>query len=128
MTSQGSAYSRFRRSLDNRSLTNALAAAAELRPLPLSDSLELLLLVAEKDAERFPRLALRWHGRLCREHNLSLEEAIAVLAALVLLGGERKQNAAYALAELLSRRGMERPCKALVAWARAKGAELKDQG
>jgi hypothetical protein len=86
--------------------------------LPLSDSLELLLLVAEKEPDRFPRLALRWHGRLCREVNLSLEEAVAVLAALSLLVGERKQNAAYALAELLSRRGLERPCETLIAWAR----------
>jgi hypothetical protein len=30
---------------------------------------------------------------------------------------QRKQKAAYALAELLSRRGLERPCETLVAWA-----------
>jgi len=30
------------------------------------------------------------------------------------MAGERKWNAAYALAELLSRRGLERPCEALV--------------
>ena len=29
-----------------------------------------------------------------------------------------KGNAAFALAALLSRRGLERPCEALVAWAR----------
>jgi len=46
-----------------------------------------------------PRAALRWHRRLCREVDISLEEAQAVLAALVLLAGEGKQNAAYALAE-----------------------------
>jgi hypothetical protein len=39
---------------------------------------------------------------LCREAALCLEEAQAVLAALVLLAGDRKRNAAYALAELLS--------------------------
>ena len=38
---------------------------------------------------------------------MSLEEAQAVLAVLVLLAGERKQNAAYALAELLSPAGVE---------------------
>jgi hypothetical protein len=48
---------------------------------------------------------------------VSLEEAQAVLAALVLLASDRKRNAAYALAELLSRRGLERPCERLVAWA-----------
>jgi hypothetical protein len=49
---------------------------------------------------------------------VSLEEAQAVLAALALLAGERKQNAAYALTELLSWRGLERRCETLVAWAR----------
>jgi hypothetical protein len=67
---------------------------------------------------KFPRAALRWHARLCREVDVSLEEAQAVLAALVLLAGERRHNAAYALAELLSRRGLERPCETLVVWAR----------
>ena len=49
---------------------------------------------------------------------MSLEEAQAILAALVVMAGERKGNAAYALAELLSRRGLERPCETLGAWAR----------
>jgi hypothetical protein len=61
---------------------------------------------------------LRWHGRFCREVDLGLEEAQAVLAALLVLAGERKPNAALSLAELLSRRGLERPCETLVAWAR----------
>ena len=34
------------------------------------------------------------------------------------MAGERKGNAAFALADLLSRRGLERPCETLVAWAR----------
>jgi hypothetical protein len=34
------------------------------------------------------------------------------------MAGERKANAAYALADLLNRRGLERPCETLVAWAR----------
>jgi hypothetical protein len=55
---------------------------------------------------------------LCREIDVSLEEAQATLAALVLLAGEQKRNAALALAELLSRRGLQRPCETLVAWAR----------
>jgi hypothetical protein len=36
------------------------------------------------------RAALRWHGRLCREVDVSLEEAQAILATLVLMAGERK--------------------------------------
>jgi hypothetical protein len=68
-----------------------------------------------------PSAALRWHGRLCREVDVGLEEAQAALAALVLMAGERKGNAAFALADLLSRRGLERPCEAPVAWARGVG-------
>jgi hypothetical protein len=48
----------------------------------------------------------------------SLEEAQATLAALALMAGDREGNAAYALADLLSRRGLERRCETLVAWAR----------
>ena len=53
-----------------------------------------------------------------------LVEALAILAALVVMAGdrmgnaERKGNAAFALADLLSLRGRERPCETLVAWAR----------
>jgi hypothetical protein len=59
------------------------------------------------------RTALRWRG-WCREVGLSLEEAQAILAALVLMAGERKGNAAFAFADLLSRRELERPCETLV--------------
>jgi hypothetical protein len=51
---------------------------------------------------------------------VSFEDTQATLAALVLMAGERKGNAAFALADLLSRRGLERPCEALVALARSQ--------
>jgi hypothetical protein len=91
------------------------ALASELEHVGLTEALELCLLLADKAPERFGRAALRWHGRFCREVDVSLEEAQAVLAALALLAGKRKHNAAFALADLLSRRGMERPCETLVA-------------
>jgi hypothetical protein len=118
---------RFRRALDRRNATEALSAASELPHVGLNEALELCLLLRDKAPEKFPRAALRWHARLCREVDVSLEEAQAVLAALVLLAGDRKRNAAYALAELLSRRGLERPCETLVAWAResCKGPRSK---
>jgi hypothetical protein len=109
---------RFRRALDRRNVTEALSSASELEHVGLVEALELCLLLRDKEPARYPRAALRWHGRLCREADLALEEAQAVLAALALLAGDRKGNAAYALAELLSRRGLERPCETLVAWAR----------
>jgi hypothetical protein len=108
---------RFRRALDRRNVTDALSAASELPHVGLNEALELCLLLREKAPQTFPRAALRWHGRLCREVDMSLEEARTVLGALVLLADERKRNAAFALAELLSRRGLERPCEILVAWA-----------
>jgi hypothetical protein len=118
VTAQGSAYHRFRRALDHGNVTEALSAASEFEHVGLSEALELCLLLADKEPQRFGRAAVRWHGRFCREAQVDLEEAQAVLAALGLLAGERKRNAAFALAELLSRRGLERPCDALAAWAR----------
>jgi hypothetical protein len=109
---------RFRRALDRQNLTEALSAASELEHVGLNEALELCLLLRDKAPERYPPAALRWHGRLCREVDVRLEEAQAILAALAVMAGERKRNAAYALAELLSRRGLERPCETLVAWAR----------
>jgi hypothetical protein len=61
------------------------------------------------------RVEAHGHGRYCREVDVTFEEAQAVLAALALLVGDRKRNAAFALAELLSRRGLERPCETPVA-------------
>jgi hypothetical protein len=108
---------RFRRALDRRNLTEA-SSASELEHVGLAEALELCVLLADKQPERFGRAAVRWHARFCRETRAELEEAQAVLAALALLATPRKRNAAYALAELLSRRGLERPCETLVAWAR----------
>jgi hypothetical protein len=68
---------------------------------------------------RYRRAALRWHGRLCREVAVSLEEAQAILAAVLVMAGDRKGNAAFALADLLSRRALERTCETLAAWARS---------
>jgi hypothetical protein len=105
VTSQGSPYMRFRRALDRGNVTEALSSASELEHVGLAEALELCLLLRDKAPARYPRAALRWHGRLCREVDVSLEEAQATLAALVLMAGERKGNAAFALADSLSREG-----------------------
>ncbi len=109
---------RFRRALDRGNVTEALSSASQVEHVGLAEALELCLLLADKEPQRFGRAAVRWHGRFCREAQVDLEEAQAVLAALALLAGEHKRNAAFALAELLSRRGLERPCEVLLAWAR----------
>jgi hypothetical protein len=74
----------------------------------------------DKATERFTRAALRWHGRFCREvREVDFTEAQAILATLAALSGERKGSAAFALADLLSRRGLEGTCEVLFAWARS---------
>jgi hypothetical protein len=63
VTSQGSAYGRFRRALDTGNANLALAVAADLEHVGLADALELLLLLMlESEPSRFERAALRWHG------------------------------------------------------------------
>jgi hypothetical protein len=67
--------------------------------------------------KRYPRATWAGTAASVQEVNASLEEAQAILAALVLWRASGR-NAAFALADLLSRRGLERPSEALVAWAR----------
>jgi hypothetical protein len=83
---------RFRRALDRGNVTEALSAASELPHVGLSEALQLCLLLRDKAPEKFPRAALRWHGRFCREVDVSLEEAQAVLAALVLSRREEAER------------------------------------
>jgi hypothetical protein len=45
----------------------ALASASELEHVGLVEALELMLLVCRQEPKRFPRAALRWHGRYCHE-------------------------------------------------------------
>jgi hypothetical protein len=103
---------RFRRALDRGSVTEAHSAASELQFVALAEALELTLLLADKEPEKYERAAARWHVRF-----LQLREDQAVLALLAAIPANRL--AASALAELLSpRRSCERACEALVRWAR----------
>ena len=88
VTAQGSAYARFRRSLDNRSLGHALACAAEIKPLGLTDSLELLLLIRDKAPERYGRAAMRWHSRLTSEAGERADYLRQVPAAVRFISAE----------------------------------------
>ena len=118
VTSQGSAYHRFRRALDRGNVTEALSSASELEHVGLAEALELCLLLIKQPA-RFERAAPRWHERYCREtRDVTFDEGVAVLVLLGAMRAPRARLAASALADLLSRRGLERPCEVLVAWAR----------
>jgi hypothetical protein len=118
VTSQGSSFMRFRRALDRGNVTEALSAAGELQFVGLAEALELTLLLADADQEKYERAAVRWHVRFVYESkNVGIRESQAVLALLAAI--PVNSLAATALAELLSRRrGLERPCETLVAWAR----------
>ena len=54
---------RFRRALDRGNVTEALSAAADLQFVGLAEALELTLLLADKEPEKFDRAAVRWHVR-----------------------------------------------------------------
>jgi hypothetical protein len=57
VTSQGWAYMRFRRALDRGNVTEALSAAGELQFVGLAEALELTLLLAHADQEKYERAA-----------------------------------------------------------------------
>jgi hypothetical protein len=119
VTTQGSAYMRFRRALDRGNVTEALSAASELQFVSLAEALELTLLIADREPEKFERAAARWHLRFAQEiPHVDLRESLSVLALLAAIPTNRL--AATALAELLSRRrSCERIAEALVRWSRA---------
>ena len=101
MTSEGSAYARFRRALDTRDAFGATTAALELRHVGLAEALELTLIYLDSEPARYERAALRWHARLCKDAHLSLDEAAASLSLLAALRGRRAHDAARSLADLI---------------------------
>jgi hypothetical protein len=80
MTSQGSAYARFRRALLTKNVRLIDAAARELSQVSLEDALRILVVLAEKRDERFERAAARFAARATTERRLDLAEARYVLA------------------------------------------------
>lgn len=112
----GSPWERLRQALDQGNLTAARTAAADVPDVPLSEALELVVLVSQNDRDRLPRFALAWHGRFVRElRDVRPEEAQAVLALLIMLSGPRQRQAARALACLIGdRRALDNAAKALL--------------
>jgi hypothetical protein len=86
----------------------------------LAEALELTLLLADEEPDKFGRAASRWHARMLQEvPNVDVRESQAVLA--LLCANPVNRLAAAALAEFLSRRrSCERTAEALVRfWSRA---------
>jgi hypothetical protein len=89
MTSQGSAYARFRRALQTGSLPVVRAAAAELPTIRLDDALRVCVLIRENDPNHYERAALRWVGRFALEaRDATLADVRAGAAALEQLPDE----------------------------------------
>ncbi|HEY7622971.1 MAG TPA: hypothetical protein VH834_24565 [Solirubrobacteraceae bacterium] len=81
LSTKGSPYANFQRSLQTRTLSIVLPAAAELAWINLADSLEILSLMAQEGDPRFERAAARWIGRLLTETPpMTLREARWVVA------------------------------------------------
>ena len=67
MTSDGSAYRRFRRALETGNELLVIAAARELPQIALDDALRICLVLRDGDPDRFDRAAVRWLGRFALE-------------------------------------------------------------
>jgi hypothetical protein len=67
VTSDGSPYTRFRRSLATGNMVLIRAAAAELGHISLGDALCVCVAMRDAEPERFERAALRWIARYCVE-------------------------------------------------------------
>src|SRR4051794_26293385 len=108
MTSQGGAYSQFRRALARGNFIVAWGLAAEIPAVSLADALQLLLLARDAgERERFDRAAVRWHALLCLENRLSVQEAVLALSAVNALSGAGAAAAAHALGAVCDRHGLE---------------------
>lgn len=98
VTSQGGAYSQFKRALARGNFIVAWGLARDLPQLALADRLELLLLARNQEPVRFDRAVPRSHARLCTELRLTSAEAQLALAALAAFPGPGGFSGAQALA------------------------------
>ena len=115
VTSQGSAYTRFKRALSGGNPLIARAAAAECERIELADALALCLLHRDAEPSRYGPMVVRWHARFCREvRGVSLSDSQLLLAALS--GLTRESPAAATVAEICDRYGLERAARVADNW------------
>jgi hypothetical protein len=89
----------------------AEATARELGRLSLDESLALTALVAEKDAERRSRFAVRWLRRLLEDASLTIEEANLAASCLAALGGSSHEEAVGMLLAMAERATRQRAAR-----------------
>jgi hypothetical protein len=115
MTSQGSAYSRFKRALASGNPLLIRSTAAELPRIELADALAICLALADADDDAYGRVAARFTARWSLElPAVSLEETQALGAALQALRAPDTAAMGHrVLAALVRARGLERMERAL---------------
>ena len=86
MTSQGHPYARLDRALAGGDPLIVRMAAHECDRLSVADALRVVLVHADREPERYPRLAAGWAALLVRRTSIGLAELEAAVAALVDLG------------------------------------------
>jgi hypothetical protein len=122
VTSQGSAYARFRRALDARNPHWASTAALEVQHVGIADAIELTPSYLDRQPANFERAALRLHARLTADLRLALEDSVALLSLLAALRGRRAPEAAHALASFLPLNHTFLPASTVLRkWAEATG-------
>jgi len=95
MTSQGSAYARFRRALNTGNLAVIRNAAAELPTMDLDDALAVCAVMARNGDPAFDRAAARWAARYCLERpNAGMAQLRAALGLLDTLATDTERSTA----------------------------------
>jgi hypothetical protein len=106
VTSDGNAYSRFRRALQSGNETLVIAAARELPQVALDDALRICLVLRGGDPSRYERAAVRWLGRFALEaRGVTIEDLRLAADALDALP-ERAAEAMERLQRLCVARGV----------------------
>jgi hypothetical protein len=83
MTSDGNAYTRFRRALATGNEALVTAAALELPRVALDDALRICLVLRGGDPARYERAAVRWLGRFALEaRQVTIDDLHAAANAL----------------------------------------------
>ena len=87
MTSQGSPLARLARAIETRNILLIETAASELHQVPLELAVDIALVLAAKEPDRFPRAATRLLGRVCLEvPGLTIYDAGTVMGLIAALG------------------------------------------
>ena len=76
MGEAGSDLARLRTALKTNSYRLAIGIARELPRVSLADALELTLLAAQKDPDRYDAMAVRWAARLIEERRVDLNDVL----------------------------------------------------